>query len=576
MMKRISLLLLALLSASSANAQNTLLRASDIGSTVQAYDADVSAFAACAGSANTLCYSTGAGTMSSASLTAAGRAVAGAADASAQRTALGLAIGTDVAAQTHATQHKSGGTDAIKLDELAAPTDVTTLNASTTAHGLLPKLTGSTSNYLRADGTWTAPTASMAIGSAVTSGTSCSALYVNSSGNLAQDNAAYCYDAANDRLGLGTNSPSYRLHLADSGTGDAAIVNSNSGGASGWRVTNDAGTTGTLRVYGSAYSLGLGNTIGVSSSGDELHMAGGSGASGVTSSFQVRVGGYDSSQERLRIDHYGNVLIGTTTRPTSAQKAIALVNGTAPTGNVTDGISLYAQDVSSSSELKVRDEAGNVTTLSPHNFSRIPGGRSEPMAWSYYSERDGQYVAVDMLRAMRVLEQLSGEQLVHIGSLSDAAPANDTDVAVAAIEREVMRGYPDADKPQYRAERADLIARIEHDAPIAQTDDERLAVESLRQRVATIDRDILSGGTDAEKARVMALHAQLSQSRASMQGALDAYAAVVDAGSIAVPAETAAKVRALRQRARDGELPGLGVLTDADRAALRARYMEAR
>ena len=49
---------------------------------------------------------------------------------------------------THATSHKSGGTDAIKLDELAAPTDVTTLNASTTAHGLAPKATAPASGLI--------------------------------------------------------------------------------------------------------------------------------------------------------------------------------------------------------------------------------------------------------------------------------------------------------------------------------------------------------------------------------------------------------------------------------------------
>lgn len=45
----------------------------------------------------------------------------------------------------------------IKLDELAAPTDVTTLNASLSAHGLLPKLGGGTANFLRADGAWAPP-----------------------------------------------------------------------------------------------------------------------------------------------------------------------------------------------------------------------------------------------------------------------------------------------------------------------------------------------------------------------------------------------------------------------------------
>ena len=62
----------------------------------------------------------------------------------------------------HATSHKSGGTDAIKLDELAAPTDVTTLDASTTAHGLMMKYPGGTANFLRADGTFAAPTAAAA------------------------------------------------------------------------------------------------------------------------------------------------------------------------------------------------------------------------------------------------------------------------------------------------------------------------------------------------------------------------------------------------------------------------------
>lgn len=62
----------------------------------------------------------------------------------------------------HATSHKSGGTDAIKLDELAAPTDVTTLDATTSAHGLMQKYPGGTTNFLRADGAFAAPTASIA------------------------------------------------------------------------------------------------------------------------------------------------------------------------------------------------------------------------------------------------------------------------------------------------------------------------------------------------------------------------------------------------------------------------------
>lgn len=56
----------------------------------------------------------------------------------------------------HATTHKSGGTDPIKLDELAAPTDVTTLNASTTAHGLLKKLSNVATEFFAGTGVWAA------------------------------------------------------------------------------------------------------------------------------------------------------------------------------------------------------------------------------------------------------------------------------------------------------------------------------------------------------------------------------------------------------------------------------------
>jgi len=56
----------------------------------------------------------------------------------------------------HASRHKSAGADSIKLDELAAPTDVTTLDASTSAHGLMQKYPN-TKQRLLGDGTWATP-----------------------------------------------------------------------------------------------------------------------------------------------------------------------------------------------------------------------------------------------------------------------------------------------------------------------------------------------------------------------------------------------------------------------------------
>lgn len=48
----------------------------------------------------------------------------------------------------------------IKLDQLAAPTDVTTLNVTTSAHGLMPKLPGGTTTFFRADGSFATPSGS--------------------------------------------------------------------------------------------------------------------------------------------------------------------------------------------------------------------------------------------------------------------------------------------------------------------------------------------------------------------------------------------------------------------------------
>ena len=120
-----------------------------------------------------------------------------------------------------------------------------------------------------------------------------------------------------------------------------------------------------------------------------------------------------SFTQALTLDANRNLLLNGTSAGASAVGTLAIFNGTAPTGSVTDGVILYAEDVSSSSELKVRDEAGNVTTLSPHNFSLIPEGPSEEMAWAYYSEKNGKRINVDMLKLARMVEKLTGEQLVY-------------------------------------------------------------------------------------------------------------------------------------------------------------------
>ena len=64
---------------------------------------------------------------------------------------------TDYAAATHASRHLSGGADSIKLDDLATPDDNTDLNATTTYHGLLPKLDNNATSFLNGQGGWSVP-----------------------------------------------------------------------------------------------------------------------------------------------------------------------------------------------------------------------------------------------------------------------------------------------------------------------------------------------------------------------------------------------------------------------------------
>ena len=54
----------------------------------------------------------------------------------------------------HQDTHKGGGSDALKLDELATPNDNTDLDATAGHHGLLPKLSGNVLHTLKGNGTW--------------------------------------------------------------------------------------------------------------------------------------------------------------------------------------------------------------------------------------------------------------------------------------------------------------------------------------------------------------------------------------------------------------------------------------
>tara|TARA_Y100000034_G_scaffold25708_3_gene30540 strand:+ start:4805 stop:7207 length:2403 start_codon:yes stop_codon:yes gene_type:complete len=109
---------------------------------------------------------TGAGTHGQVTLAASqflAKKAAGAATnvtAAEARTILNVASGADVtgsnAPQAHAASHQASGGDEIKLDNLGTPDDNTDLNATTTYHGLCPKLDNNATNFLNGQGGWAA------------------------------------------------------------------------------------------------------------------------------------------------------------------------------------------------------------------------------------------------------------------------------------------------------------------------------------------------------------------------------------------------------------------------------------
>ena len=107
-----------------------------------------------------------------------------------------------------------------------------------------------------------------------------------------------------------------------------------------------------------------------------------------------------NNAERMRIDSNGNMRFSdNASNPSAAANTAFLFN---------DG-----------GEMKVLDELGNTTTISPHNFELIPDGASEDMAFAYHSTRhtpEGKLkkVNVDMMKLARLVEQLTGEKLVYI------------------------------------------------------------------------------------------------------------------------------------------------------------------
>jgi hypothetical protein len=249
---------------------------------------------------------------------------------------------------------------------------------------------------------------------------------------------------SNGLVSIGTNSALATLGIRNVSAATIPMLIQNSSGTEILRVT-EAGNVGigttnpgaALEVNGDIWANSGANRLtsaGLSRIGGANHYVAPSGGDlevGSTGNLNLETNG--GTVRAMTLDTAGNVGINTLSFGTNAARVLAIAGSTAPTTSITDGIQLFAVDVAGSHELQVRDEAANVTTLSPHNFSVI-GERSEELAWSFYSERNSLAINADMTKALRVVEKLSGEKLIYLKDLATGQMLEDESVATQLTE----------------------------------------------------------------------------------------------------------------------------------------------
>lgn len=147
------------------------------------------------------------------------------------------------------------------------------------------------------------------------------------------------------------------------------------------QLTFTASSNGTSTILNAASSSG-GSTVVSAYRVDLLRAAGGEVAENVTVTTNQTISGIKTFS-----------------------KAIPLtVVGSDPAG-VANNAHIYAKDLASSAEVYVRDEAGNVTKISPHNAEG---------EWEYYSRntKTGKTVRINMEEMIRDIEKITGKKYI--------------------------------------------------------------------------------------------------------------------------------------------------------------------
>jgi hypothetical protein len=243
-------------------------------------------------------------------------------------------------------------------------------------------------------------------------------VFAGVAGVYSEKNAEFFWDNTNNRLGIGTTTPGAGGFGGDNARVDVKVAGS---GATliGYRVMNTSNTAGSqavfdFRVAGSSagdpfvsfgveavtnWAFGCDN-----SDSDTVKLSTGGGPSGN--------GEFAFAPNALFV-----LLPGTTTpTPSGGTAGIIFTDGTPLSGMAANTAGIYANDVAGTVEMFMIDEGGAATQQTPHNFTLFTPDDNEPYPWSYYSLNEylGIEIGVDLARLTRLVEQITGETLIHI------------------------------------------------------------------------------------------------------------------------------------------------------------------
>lgn len=209
------------------------------------------------------------------------------------------------------------------------------------------------------------------------------------------------------KVGIGTTSPSTKLHIESTSTDDLLFLETTEDSNSASPVIKlkrnssspaDADYLGQLKFQGEndanqnvTYAKITGK-IGSVADGSEQ---------GIIEFANMKNG---SSGITARLRHDSFQLLNDTNLSVSGVVKLDVQSG--DPSNSAGSAHVYTKDVGGSAEVFVRDEAGNVTQISPHN----PEGE-----WQYFSRNTitGKVVKINMEKMIRKLEEITGESFME-------------------------------------------------------------------------------------------------------------------------------------------------------------------